>query len=59
VRATTIESLTALARTLVLPDHMALVVVGDRAVIEPGLKSLNLGPIEYLDASGRPVKAGP
>jgi zinc protease len=30
--------------------------VGDRAKIEPGLKELNLGPIEYRDTSGNPAK---
>jgi zinc protease len=32
------------------------VAVGDRAKIEPGLKELNLGPIEYRDTSGNLVK---
>jgi zinc protease len=35
---------------------MIVVAVGDRAKIEPGLKELNLGPIEIRDASGNPVK---
>ncbi|HEV3152092.1 MAG TPA: pitrilysin family protein, partial [Acidobacteriaceae bacterium] len=38
------------------PKQMIVVAVGDRAKIEPGLKELNLGPIEYRDASGDPVK---
>lgn len=37
------------------PKQMIVVAVGDRAKIEPGLKELNLGPIEYRDASGNPV----
>jgi zinc protease len=36
--------------------QMILVAVGDRAKIEPGLKELNLGPIEYRDAMGNPVQ---
>jgi zinc protease len=55
VRAQNPESLTAIAKSAVLPDHLVVVVVGDRAAIEPGIRSLNLGPIEYLDASGQPV----
>jgi zinc protease len=58
VRACTTKGLTALANQRVQPDHVALVVVGDRQVIEPGIKSLNLGPIEYLDADGRPLGNG-
>jgi zinc protease len=38
------------------PKQMIVVAVGDRAKIEPGLKELNLGPIEYRDASGNPVQ---
>jgi zinc protease len=37
------------------PGQMIVVAVGDRAKIEPGLKELNLGPIEYRDAMGNPV----
>lgn len=38
------------------PKQMIVVAVGDRAKIEPGLKELNLGPIEYRDAMGNPVQ---
>jgi zinc protease len=38
------------------PKQMIVVSVGDRAKIEPGLKELNLGPIEIRDASGDLVK---
>ena len=38
------------------PKQMIVVAVGDRTKIEPGLKELNLGPIEYREASGDPVK---
>lgn len=36
------------ARAYVQPEKMAVVIVGDRKVIEPGIKALNLGPITYL-----------
>jgi zinc protease len=36
------------ARTYLQPDRMAIVVVGDRQAIEPGIKALNLGPINVL-----------
>jgi zinc protease len=55
VRGTTIQSVTELAKQRVLPDNLAFVVVGDRKVIEPKIESLKLGPIEYLDADGRPL----
>ena len=55
VRACTDKDAVAVANTRVLPDNMAFVVVGDRKVVEDGIKSLNIGPIEYLDADGKPV----
>ena len=36
------------ARTYVQADKLAVVIVGDRQVIEPGIKALNLGPINYV-----------
>ncbi len=35
------------ARRYIDPDHFAIVVVGDRAQIEAGIKALNEGPIVY------------
>ncbi|HEY6401008.1 MAG TPA: pitrilysin family protein, partial [Blastocatellia bacterium] len=56
VKATTPEALAALAKKRLLPDQMILLIVGDRAVIEPKIKELNLGQINYIDADGKPVK---
>ena len=39
-----------MAREHIDPDAMRLVIVGDRAVIEPGLRELGLGDIEVVDA---------
>jgi hypothetical protein len=36
-------------------NHLNIIVVGDRAVIEPMLKALNIAPIVMLDADGKPV----
>jgi zinc protease len=45
------------ATKLVLkPDQMIWVVVGDLAKIEPGIRSLNLGEIHYIDADGKPIE---
>jgi zinc protease len=44
------------AQSDVHPDQLILMAVGDRAKIEPALKELNLGPIEYRDTSGNPAK---
>ena len=55
VRSTTVDGLTQLAKQRVLPDQMVLVVVGDRKVVEPKIRELNLGPIEFLDVDGKPL----
>jgi len=39
------------AKTYMNPDQFAVVVVGDRKVIEPGIKALNLGPIRIVETS--------
>jgi len=36
------------ATRYIQPDKFAVVIVGDRKVIEPGIRALNLGPIEVL-----------
>ena len=36
------------AAKYIQPDKFAVVIVGDRKVIEPGIRALNLGPIENL-----------
>lgn len=36
------------ATRYVQPDKFAVVVVGDRKVIEPGIRALKLGPIEFM-----------
>ncbi len=55
VEGTTSASLTKLANDWVLPDNMAVMVVGDRLVIEPGIRELNLGKIVFLDEDGNRV----
>jgi zinc protease len=54
VRAQTPASVTNAAIRTVLPDHLVWVIVGDRARIESGLRSLDLGEIHLVDADGNP-----
>jgi zinc protease len=54
VRAQTPASVTSAAARTVLPDHLVWVIVGDRARIESGLRSLGLGEIHLVDADGNP-----
>ena len=51
VRAVTIADVQHAAERYIQPDKFAVVIVGDRKVIEPGVKALNLGPIKIVEAS--------
>ena len=51
VRAVTPAEVHAAAERYIQPDKFAVVIVGDRKVIEPGVKALNLGPIKIVDTS--------
>jgi predicted Zn-dependent peptidase len=48
IEAVTAEDVQRVARQYIQPDRFAVVIVGDRKVIEPRIRSLNLGPIVGL-----------
>jgi zinc protease len=56
VRALTQEQLASAAKTIIHPDKLIWVVVGDRAKIESGIRELNMGELHLLDADGNAVK---
>jgi zinc protease len=56
--ALTLDQVLTAERKYVKPETASLLLVGDRAKIEAGLKSLNLGEIVLLDTEGKPVMAG-
>jgi predicted Zn-dependent peptidase len=49
IEAVTTADVQRVARQQIQPSRFAVVVVGDRQVIEPGIRTLNLGPIRPLD----------
>ncbi|MFN0141103.1 MAG: M16 family metallopeptidase [Pyrinomonadaceae bacterium] len=51
VNSVTLDDVNRVARQYLDPSKMAIVIVGDRKVIEPGLKELGM-PITILDADG-------
>jgi zinc protease len=51
----TAEQARAAAQKYALPSKSAMVLVGDRAKIEEGVKSLNLGEVVLLDVEGKPL----
>ena len=55
IQAVSPQMVEAAAIKVLTPDAMIVVAVGDREKIEPELKKLNLGPIEYRDAEAKPL----
>ena len=52
ITALTRPDLAKAAKTVVRPDSLTWVVVGDRAKIESSVRELNWGEIQFLDADG-------
>jgi zinc protease len=48
IEAVTAADVQRVARKYIQPSRVAVVVVGDRKLIEPGIRALNLGPIKAL-----------
>ena len=55
VLALTLPDLTKAAQTVVHPDQLVWVIVGDLSKIEAGIRELGLGEIRLVDADGKPV----
>ena len=54
INAVSLADVERAAKTYLDPSKMAIVIVGDRKVIEPGLKELGY-PLMILDTDGNPV----
>jgi predicted Zn-dependent peptidase len=48
IQAVTSAAVQKAAATYIQPKRFAVVVVGDRKVIEPGIRALNLGPVRVM-----------
>jgi zinc protease len=44
------------ARSVLHPDNLIWIVVGDRAKVESGIRELNIGEMHLIDADGNAVK---
>jgi zinc protease len=51
LRAVTAADVQRVAERYIQPDKFAVVVIGDRKAIEPGIKALNLGPVKYVEVA--------
>jgi zinc protease len=59
VNAVTKDDVVRAAQKYIDPDHLAILIVGDRAKIEAPLAATHIGPVVVLDAEGNPVGAKP
>ena len=55
INSVTLDDVNRVARQYLDPEKMAIVIVGDRKVIEPGLKELGYG-ITILDTEGNALE---
>ena len=55
VNAVTKDDVVRVAKQYIDPDHLAIVIVGDRSRIEAGLAATNIAPIVHLDLDGNPI----
>ena len=56
IEAITESDVARVAQQYINPGSLAVVIVGDRKSIEPGLKAINVGPIVIRDISGQPIQ---
>jgi predicted Zn-dependent peptidase len=55
VNAVTTDDVVRVAKQYIDPEHLAIVIVGDRSKIEAPLAATNIAPIVHLDLDGNPV----
>lgn len=56
VNAVTKDDVVRVARQYVDPEHLAIVIVGDRRVIEAPIEATHVAPVVVLDVNGDPAK---
>jgi zinc protease len=59
VSAVTKDDLLRVAKKYIDLSHLAIVIVGDRTVVEGPLKATNIAPVTMLDIEGNPTGASP
>ena len=58
IRSLNKKEISDAADSMLKPDRLVWIVVGDRSVIEPGIKELGYGEIHVIDGDGNMVKDG-
>ncbi len=57
VNAVTKDDVVRVAQKYLDPDHLAILIVGDRSKIEAPLKATGIAPVVLLDVDGNPVRS--
>lgn len=56
IRAVELDDVSRAAQNVLRPDNLVWIVVGDKDVIEEGVRSLNFGPVFEIDADGNLIE---
>jgi zinc protease len=52
VNGLTLQNIQSAASSVIQPQSLVWVIVGDRSKIETGIRELNIGPVRFLDPNG-------
>jgi zinc protease len=55
VNAASVADVSAASARYIDPEHLIIVVTGDRKVLEPALRAANLAPVVVVDVNGKPL----
>jgi predicted Zn-dependent peptidase len=55
IEAQTDDQVRAAATEVIHPESLTWVIVGDLSKIEAGVRGLDIGPVQVIDADGKPV----
>ena len=56
IKTLAVNNLNEAAVKVVRPENLIWIIVGDREKIEKGIRELNIGEVQLIDADGNPVK---
>jgi predicted Zn-dependent peptidase len=56
INAVTADDVVRAAQKYIDPDHLSIVIVGDRATIQGPLEATHIAPVVLLDLDGNPIK---
>ncbi|HSU66656.1 MAG TPA: pitrilysin family protein [Tepidisphaeraceae bacterium] len=56
VKALRVADINDAAKSILHPDNLIWIIVGDRAKIEKGVQELNMGEVHLIDPDGNPVR---